>query len=176
MQTRPLYYLQTLTPTTPSVRTPLPDSGTDSSPNSQTSNKKEDSVTQPTGKCTQLVLPPKFYGLPKIHKIGTPRPIMSSRGSITYGVAKELAGIICPLVGQSPHHLKNTQHSLQHIQKARLEPEEVMASYNVKAPLNFSSCGPFNTNSPTKIITGPEITQQDEHVHSTHHHITGDLP
>ena len=38
--------------------------------------------------------PPKFYGLSKIHKVGTPiRPIMSSRGSITYGVAKELANI-----------------------------------------------------------------------------------
>ena len=50
-------------------------------------------------KCKQLyptsALPPKFYGLPKIHKTGTPlRPIVSSRGSITYGVAKELAHII----------------------------------------------------------------------------------
>ena len=59
------------------------------------------------------------------------RPIVSSRGSITYGVAKELA-YIKSLVGQSPHHLKNT-HFVQHIQKARLEPGEVMTSYNVKA-------------------------------------------
>ena len=28
----------------------------------------------------------KFYGLPKIHRTGTPlRPIVSSRGSVTYG-------------------------------------------------------------------------------------------
>ena len=34
-------------------------------------------------------VPPKFYGLPKIHKTGNPlRPIVSSRGSVTYGVAK----------------------------------------------------------------------------------------
>ena len=34
-------------------------------------------------------IPPKFYGLPKIHKVGTPlRPIMSSRLSITYGVCQ----------------------------------------------------------------------------------------
>ena len=52
-------------------------------------------------------VPPKFYGLPKMHKVDTPlRPIVSSSGSITYGVAKKLANIICPLVGQSPHHLK----------------------------------------------------------------------
>ena len=45
-------------------------------------------------------VPPKFYGLHKIHKTGTPlRPIVSSRGSITYGVAKELSHIIKPLVG-----------------------------------------------------------------------------
>ena len=46
---------------------------------------------------------PKFYGLPKIHKTGTPlRPIVSSRGSVTYGVTKVLSKVIKPLVGQSP--------------------------------------------------------------------------
>ena len=74
-----------------------------------------------TNKYKQLyptsAIPPKFYGLPKIHKTGTPlRPIVSSRGSITYGVAKELAHIIKPLVDQSPHHLKNTQHFIQQLQ------------------------------------------------------------
>ena len=34
---------------------------------------------------------PIFYGLPKIHKRGIPlRPIVSSRGSTNYEVAKEL--------------------------------------------------------------------------------------
>ena len=52
----------------------------------------------PTG-CVQ----PKFYGLLKIHKLDTPlRPIVSSCGSVTYGVAKELAKILKPLVGKSP--------------------------------------------------------------------------
>ena len=79
-------------------------------------------------------VPPKFYGLPKIHKTGTPlRPIVSSRGSITYGVAKELAYIIKPLVGQSPHHLKNTEHFIQQLQGKKLEPGEVITSFDVKA-------------------------------------------
>ena len=48
-------------------------------------------------------VPPKFYGLPKIHKPDTPlRPIVSICGSVTYGVAKELAKILKPLVGKSP--------------------------------------------------------------------------
>ena len=82
---------------------------------------------------TSAVLP-KFYGLPKIHKTGTPlRPIVSNRGSITYGVAKELSHIIKPLVGQSPHHLKNTQHFIQQLQGKRLEPGEVITSFDGKA-------------------------------------------
>ena len=52
---------------------------------------------------------PKFYGLPKIHKTGNPlRLIVSSRCSVTYGVAKVLSKVIKPLVGKSPHHIQIT--------------------------------------------------------------------
>ena len=48
-------------------------------------------------------VPPNFYGLPKIHKTGNPlRPIVSSRGSVTYGVAKVNSKVLKPLVGNSP--------------------------------------------------------------------------
>ena len=47
-------------------------------------------------------VPPQFYGFPKIHKQDTTlRPIVSSCGSVTYRVAKELAKILKPLVGRS---------------------------------------------------------------------------
>ena len=46
----------------------------------------------PTG-----AVPPKFYGLPKVHKRGIP---------LSYEVAKELARILKPLVGSSPLTLK----------------------------------------------------------------------
>ena len=63
----------------------------------------------PTG-----VSPPKFYGLPKIHKKNIPlRPIVSNIGSVSYGVAKELAGIIKPLMGCSQHHVNNSKQFLQ---------------------------------------------------------------
>ena len=40
---------------------------------------------------------PKCYGLPNIHKTGNPlRPIVSSRGSDTYGVAKVLSKVLKP--------------------------------------------------------------------------------
>ena len=44
--------------------------------------------------------PPKFYSLPKIHKKDIPlRLIVSSIGSVTYEVVKELASFLKPLVG-----------------------------------------------------------------------------
>ena len=54
-------------------------------------------------------VPPKFYGLPKIHKPGTPlRPIVATRGSITYETAKFVTTIISPLVGKTPYHIKHS--------------------------------------------------------------------
>ena len=46
---------------------------------------------------------------------------------------KELANIIRPLVGQSPHHFKNTQQFVDYIHEVKLEPGEVITSYDVKA-------------------------------------------
>ena len=106
-----------------------------------------------TNKYKQLyptsAIPPKFYGLPKIHKTGTPlRPIVSSRGSITCGVAKELSHIIKPLVGQSPHHLKNTQDFIQQIQGKRLQPGDSITSFDVKALFTSVPVSTSHTNCP----------------------------
>ena len=79
-------------------------------------------------------VPPKFYGLSKIHKPDTPlRPIVSSCGSVTYGVAKELAKILKPLVGKSPHHINNTQDFVEQASQFKLEPGECLSSYDVSA-------------------------------------------
>ena len=79
-------------------------------------------------------VPPKFYGLPKIHKPDTPlRPIVSSCGSVTYGVAKELAKILKPLVGKSPHHISSTQDFVEQAKQIILEPGECLSSYDVSA-------------------------------------------
>ena len=48
-------------------------------------------------------VPPKFYGLPKIHKTGNPlKPIVSSRGTVSYRVVKVLSNMLKPMVGGSP--------------------------------------------------------------------------
>ena len=81
-------------------------------------------------------VPPKFYGLPKIHKPDTPlRPIVSSCGSVTYGVAKELAKILKPLVGKSPHHINSTQDFVEQVKHITLAPGECLSSYDVSALL-----------------------------------------
>ena len=78
---------------------------------------------------------PKFYGLPKIHKTGTPlRPIVSSiGGGVTYSTSKELSRILSPLVGKSPHHIHNNQEFIQHLKGISLGPDDVMVSYDVRA-------------------------------------------
>ena len=71
----------------------------------------------PTG-----VSPPKFYGLPKIHKKNIPlRPIVSSIGSVAYGVAKVSAEIIKPLMGCSQHHVHNSQQFAEEMKEMKLE-------------------------------------------------------
>ena len=77
---------------------------------------------------------PKFYGLPKIQKLDTPfRPLVSSCGSVTYGVAKELAKILKPLLAKSPHHINSTQDFVEQVKHITLAPGECLSSYDVSA-------------------------------------------
>ena len=61
-------------------------------------------------------------------------PIVSSCGSVTYGVAKELAKILQPLVGKSPHHINSTQDFVEQVKHIALVPGECLSSYDVSAP------------------------------------------
>ena len=84
--------------------------------------------------CPTGVSPPKFYGLPKIHKKNIPlRPIVSSIGSVAYGVAKILAEIIKPLMGYSQHHVHNSQQFAEEMKEMKLEKGECITSNDVIA-------------------------------------------
>ena len=77
---------------------------------------------------------PKIYGLPKLHKPDTPlRPMVSSCGSVIYGMAKELTKILKPLVGKSPHHINITQDFVEQVRHITLVPGECLSSYDVSA-------------------------------------------
>ena len=77
---------------------------------------------------------PKFYGLLKIHKKETPlRPVVSSIGSVSYATSKELARILKALVGRSPYHVHNNQDLLEDLRSLKLEKDECLMSFDVKA-------------------------------------------
>ena len=76
----------------------------------------------------------KQNGLAKIHKKEIPlRPIVSSQGSVSYGVAKELAGILKPLSGNNNHQVQNSKEFADDIKKMKLEEGECIMSYDVAA-------------------------------------------
>ena len=77
---------------------------------------------------------PTFYGLPKIHKLDDSlRPIVSSCGSVTYGVAKVLTKILKPLEGKSSLHVHSTQDFVEQANKVTLMPGQCLSSYDVTA-------------------------------------------
>ena len=101
-----------------------------------------DSITYKSIYCTGCV-PPKFYGLPKIHKLDTPlRPIVSSCGSVTYGVAKELAQMFIPLVDKPLHHINSTHDFVEQVKQITLAPGECLSCYDVSALLTSVPVGP----------------------------------
>ena len=60
-------------------------------------------------------------------------PIVSSIGAASYETAKELAKILKPLVGKSMYHVHNTQDFIQQIKGIKLQKDQCMVSFDVKA-------------------------------------------
>ena len=75
---------------------------------------------------------PVVYGLPKIHKEGTPlRLIFSFCGSPTYLVSKLLAGILQPVYGKTKSHIKDSGQICDDLRQLKLNDDEVLVSYDV---------------------------------------------
>ena len=69
--------------------------------------------------------PPKFYGLPKVHKPPCPlKPIVACRGSIMYVTARWVADILAPMVGKTPHHLQNSADLVNTLSQIRVDEDE----------------------------------------------------
>ncbi len=77
---------------------------------------------------------PRFFGQLKIHKPEKPlRPIVSSRGSPTYNLAKHLTKLLHPLVGKTPHHVPNSAGFIDIIKGIELQTSDVLVSFDVKS-------------------------------------------
>ena len=104
---------------------------------------------------------PKFYGLPKIHKSGIPlRPIISSIGTVTYNIARELAKILKPLVELSNHHVHNTRDFVEQIKEVRLKKAESMVSYDVTALLTSVPIPPVLKIIEEKLTKDKDLQQR----------------
>lgn len=83
-----------------------------------------------------------MYGLPKVHKEGTPmRPIVSNINCPTYKLAKHLSKIINPLTGQSESYIKNSFEFTTKIKEIDVDKDDKMISFDVvnlftKVPVN----------------------------------------
>ena len=60
-------------------------------------------------------------------------PIVSSKGSVTYGVDKVTAKILKPLVGKFPHHAHNSEGFDEVVSKATLQLGKFLCSYDATA-------------------------------------------
>ena len=77
---------------------------------------------------------PRFYRLPKVHKTGAPlRPIVASRGSITYAVARHVADILSPIVGKNGYGLKNSTDLVRQLETCKLDEDDILVSFDVTA-------------------------------------------
>ena len=76
--------------------------------------------------------PPRFYGLPKIHKDRIPvHPIVSYTGTPLYEVPKYIAEILKPYGKQKEQHTNNSKSFSTFICQQTIEPAEIMVSFNV---------------------------------------------
>nr|VZI12015.1 unnamed protein product [Spirometra erinaceieuropaei] len=74
----------------------------------------------------------RFYGLPKVHKDGAPlRPIVSLKGTPTYGLAKWLFRRLKFLTAESDTTVSSSAQFLEKLKRVSIHPNEVMVSFDV---------------------------------------------
>lgn len=74
----------------------------------------------------------RIYGLPKIHKEGTPlRPIVNTIGGPTYLLAKFLVLKLKPLVGRTESFVKDSASYIKELKDIKLDPGDILASFDV---------------------------------------------
>ncbi|BHF75876.1 hypothetical protein SprV_0501897300 [Sparganum proliferum] len=74
----------------------------------------------------------RFIGLPKVHKDGAPlRPIVSLKGTPTYGLAKWLFRRLKFLTAESDTTVSSSAQFLEQLKGVSLHPNEVIVSFDV---------------------------------------------
>ena len=108
-------------------------------------------------------LPPRFYGLPKIHKNNVPlRPIVSSIGNITQETSKYLTQVLSPLVGKNPHFIKNSADFVKKISNLEVPPGRKMISYDVSALFTSIPVDQALSVIEAKLKQDPQVKERSE--------------
>ena len=83
---------------------------------------------------------PLLYGRVKLHKDGYPlRQIVSSVGSCTYKVAKQVARVLARYSKEVASYVRNTQELVNAVRNWELQPDEMLVSFDVKSLFTCTS-------------------------------------
>lgn len=93
---------------------------------------------------------PRLYGLPKIHKEGTPlRPIASSTNVPCYNLAKHIGQILKTLISDDLN-TKNCTDTIKKLENITIEPDDILVSFDAIS---------LFTNIPTEYAIKTIMTQ-----------------
>nr|XP_022909662.1 uncharacterized protein LOC111420848 [Onthophagus taurus] len=82
----------------------------------------------------QAPVPPRIYGLPKIHKPDVPlRPIVSAINSPTYQLAKHFSKILSPFTGRTESYIRDSPHFVESIRSMKLDPQDMLVNFDVES-------------------------------------------
>ena len=90
-------------------------------------------------------------------------------------VAKELARILKPLVGSSPHHIKNTGDFIEQIKHVTLQADETITSYDVSALFTSVPIEAAINIIQRRLELDQELHLRTKHESRAHHQPTGVL-
>ena len=77
---------------------------------------------------------PRIYGQPKVHKAGYPlREIVDAIGGVTRDINKYIGRIIKTYTLENEYTIKNSNHFVSMIKDLKVEEDETLVSYDVKA-------------------------------------------
>ncbi|XP_071052952.1 uncharacterized protein [Onthophagus taurus] len=89
---------------------------------------------QQRGLFVQAPVPPRIYGLPKIHKPDVSlRPIVSAIYSPTYKLPKYLAKILSPFTGNTESYVRDSTHFVESVKRIKLDAEDMLVSFDVES-------------------------------------------
>ena len=97
------------------------------------------------------------------------RHVLSSCGSVIYGVATELTKIPKPLIGKSPHHINSTHDFVEQVKHLTLAPGECLSSYDVSALVHLSPSRSNPKGHQGSIGKRPHPQGKNSTPHGRHH-------